>query len=1121
MANGIGSAEVGTTKGKGVQLGSASKWNKQQPPTGDRKSTISSLRCLLILNTSNVSQMRKDEHCICRHNEKKLDDETIKLLETLSLVNFESKEHIQVVEDAINFASKIQSVNTDNVEPLISVLENETLKLREDKVIEGNCRKEILLNAAAVEEDYFVAPPGNIPVNLNSSRIKNHYSDANGMNGGSLPFSLTYSKVPLTQKMEDSSSPEETNPTRFSQTSIQKVPEKMEFASIQSEFPWGMEPVEEVRLYSDDIFHKLSSDEQSAWSNNVETLFLSQKRPKTTEEWFQFYDLMAVPFVVVLEPSMLNDSILGLRSRETTLQEILHRVFIPPFGMVKITFTNTCLMAVMILASRPLLYSDFVDHVMTKFVQSILTVPALVHHTRTISPQFFSTFEKEQLLSHVIAFLNHHRCQSDASPENADLFIDILNRNENNELLCFVGNFIELTDVYLSFVTEKNLNLSFMNALSFLLAQCKQYVLAHRSSNLTQWHPILGWFSQSGYDSSLHEAVPLIKKQLSLLWTKPFICLLLENSLRCYTNEAATTNDSEANSSSKLTGRNSSFGKKAWDLLADATNVNTRWIRKQSRMTNETKCMLQDAQHRLRIGCALYHTVVNTFVQLRLDVLTGKECNDELTDQLFNNLHRLLMVLYLRNCRRTYTTSPTHWIIKEIKSNTFFLDLERENKKALFLKEKMPHVISYQERVHLLKKNIHLEKCRLKEQLTQQNERHATSNFPLPVRLVKIRRNHIVEDAFHCLQRMSAAEMKHAFRVKFLNKEGLEEAGVDQAGIFKEFMVDLIKKLFDPSLNLFRRTSNGHVYPSPMSNVSETNHLDLIEFSGKMLAKAIYEGIVLDVRLASFFLSQILGQTQSTFYSYLDDLPSLDDELYRSLMYVKRYDGDVADLCLTFSTTEECFGTVLTRDLIPGGRVINVTNYNKIIYIHLMAHFRMHTQIKHQTVAFAKGFYSVLSRDFLSLFSVPELQLLISGEDEPLNFEQLRQHTQYYGGFHDSHKVIVWLWDILKNDFSEEERALFLKFVTSSSKPPVLGFAFLNPPFSIRCVEVGEDEDSGDSVGSVIRGFFTIRRKGPEHRLPTSSTCFNLLKLPNYSRKNVLRDKLRYAITANSGFELS
>ena len=40
-------------------------------------------------------------------------------------------------------------------------------------------------------------------------------------------------------------------------------------------------------------------------------------------------------------------------------------------------------------------------------------------------------------------------------------------------------------------------------------------------------------------------------------------------------------------------------------------------------------------------------------------------------------------------------------------------------------------------------------------------------------------------------------------------------------------------------------------------------------------------------------------------------------------------------------------------------------------------------------------------------------------------------------------------------------------------------------------------------------------------RLPTSSTCFNLLKLPNYPKKSVLREKLRYAIRSNSGFELS
>lgn len=43
-----------------------------------------------------------------------------------------------------------------------------------------------------------------------------------------------------------------------------------------------------------------------------------------------------------------------------------------------------------------------------------------------------------------------------------------------------------------------------------------------------------------------------------------------------------------------------------------------------------------------------------------------------------------------------------------------------------------------------------------------------------------------------------------------------------------------------------------------------------------------------------------------------------------------------------------------------------------------------------------------------------------------------------------------------------------LQFVTSCSKPPLLGFAHLEPPFSIRCVEVGDDEDTGDTIGKFM-----------------------------------------------------
>uniref|UniRef100_A0A2C9M5A1 HECT-type E3 ubiquitin transferase n=1 Tax=Biomphalaria glabrata TaxID=6526 RepID=A0A2C9M5A1_BIOGL len=123
-----------------------------------------------------------------------------------------------------------------------------------------------------------------------------------------------------------------------------------------------------------------------------------------------------------------------------------------------------------------------------------------------------------------------------------------------------------------------------------------------------------------------------------------------------------------------------------------------------------------------------------------------------------------------------------------------------------------------------------------------------------------------------------------------------------------------------------------------------------------------------------------------------------------------------------------------------------------------MAHFRMYRQIRDQTLAFVKGFKSVVTPDWLSMFSAPELQKLISGDSDSLDMDDLRRHTQYYGGYHNNHKVINWLWDIVENDLTTDEKGLFLKFVTSCSKPPLLGFAHMEPPFSIRCVEVSDDQ---------------------------------------------------------------
>ena len=51
---------------------------------------------------------------------------------------------------------------------------------------------------------------------------------------------------------------------------------------------------------------------------------------------------------------------------------------------------------------------------------------------------------------------------------------------------------------------------------------------------------------------------------------------------------------------------------------------------------------------------------------------------------------------------------------------------------------------------------------------------------------------------------------------------------------------------------------------------------------------------------------------------------------------------------------------------------------------------------------------------------------------------------------------------------------------------------------------------------------FCIHNGGSDlERLPTASTCMNLLKLPEFHDEALLRSKLLYAIECAAGFELS
>jgi ubiquitin-protein ligase E3 C len=138
------------------------------------------------------------------------------------------------------------------------------------------------------------------------------------------------------------------------------------------------------------------------------------------------------------------------------------------------------------------------------------------------------------------------------------------------------------------------------------------------------------------------------------------------------------------------------------------------------------------------------------------------------------------------------------------------------------------------------------------------------------------------------------------------------------------------------------------------------------------------------------------------------------------------------------------------------------------------------------------------------MFNPREMQSVIGGELRPLNLFDLRNNVNYTGGYHASQPYIEMFWEVIA-EMNPNDQGDFLKFITSCSRQPLLGFGKLSPKIGIQEVPM---RYPGDPIEAAPR-------------LPSAATCFNLLKLPRYSDKNMLRDKLKYAIKCNTGFELS
>lgn len=377
---------------------------------------------------------------------------------------------------------------------------------------------------------------------------------------------------------------------------------------------------------------------------------------------------------------------------------------------------------------------------------------------------------------------------------------------------------------------------------------------------------------------------------------------------------------------------------------------------------------------------------------------------------------------------------------------------------------------------------IHMLRRRL---LLQQNTSHSCK--------IEVSRKKIFEDSYRILTQVKDVKhLKKRLLVKFRNEEAL-----DYGGVAREWFYLLSREILNPTHGLFQYTSDDNSYNlqiNPDSGVVYREHLNYLYMAGRFVGMAVFHGHFIEGHFTLPFYKMLLARPIT-----LEDIESVDPELYRSLCWMLRNDiTNVIDT--TFTVQHDSFGQLQERELCDDGKNMLVTELNKRQYVSLYVNYRCKRGIESQFNAFKRGFQELVAPSFIEQFDEHELELLICGLSQ-IDIDDWRAHTKLKNCTPDS-PLVNWFWDVVRS-YGEDKRARLLQFVTGSPRVPIQGFKGLQ------------------GINSELRPFtIHVVRNSCTDNLPKSHTCFNRLDMPSYETYDKLRDKLTQAIEETIGFAM-
>jgi E3 ubiquitin-protein ligase TRIP12 len=343
-----------------------------------------------------------------------------------------------------------------------------------------------------------------------------------------------------------------------------------------------------------------------------------------------------------------------------------------------------------------------------------------------------------------------------------------------------------------------------------------------------------------------------------------------------------------------------------------------------------------------------------------------------------------------------------------------------------------------------------------------------------------VRRDHLREDGALLLKRFGPGQIQ--VELIFAG-----EAGIG-SGLMREFMDLFARELARKDLRLWRDTSppsseyaftNIDLFPRPDADP------EMFYVLGLLCGKALAMNAALPLPLSAQFFRLIAGDRL--------EIANIDQQFASSLS--QRADLILADMPFLYPGID-------TLPLVANGADIYLTEDNYDSFLELVREFTCGAKLAPIVAEFTRGLFSVVQDGVWDCLTAQEKALMITGHDGAITMKTLEENIVFEHGYNAKCLQKTMLLQVIA-EMTDELRQKLWMFITRCERLPIGGLAALVPKITLA----RRVPDQGMT---------------PDETLPTASTCVHYLKLPPYSSKQIMRDRLALAITEGCvGFELS